>query len=311
MGGDAARLELLRSKRRECSRSPAPKAPPSFFISPGDIDMNLHAVIPILDGVDLLAAPRAAPPRSVPAGMVLVIGAALKPLADAADMRAAGLRCLCVASPEQALAAAPSMRFDAVVLYARGLGGDSGVWLTRLRETLACPIVLVADATDQTDEIDEIVALELGADAFLVHPLAPRRLRAHLLRLIQQWRSSTGRASWATRAWTAAAASVDLGRWKINPVRNWISCGATVVQLTEGQAALLLCLADAHGGVVPRRQLLGMLNARSALADRSVDVYVSRLRRLLARHGVADLLLLTVRGRGYALHVAEGVHGVP
>jgi two-component system, OmpR family, response regulator len=264
--------------------------------------MNLHADTTMADDIALVAAPGQTARPPAPASLILVIGAALAPVAAAADLRAAGVRCVCVATPEQGLDAAPSVRFDSVVLHANGLAGLASAWLSRLRESLSCPIVLVAD---QADEIDEILALEMGADAFLVRPLSPRRLRAHLARLTQQWHASlcSGRAAAQARA--AAAAPLALGRWKVDRARSRLCCGSTTVQLAEGQMALLLCLAEARGAIVPRRQLHGTLNSRQELADRSVDVYVSRLRRLLQRCRVTDIDVLTVRGRGYALHVTQ------
>jgi two-component system, OmpR family, response regulator len=259
--------------------------------------MDLHTDTSSSNAAQFATEPLNAVRPAAPASLVLVIGKALQPVAEAADLRAAGMRCICVATPEQALGVAPSVRFDSLVLHTLGLGGGAvGAWLTRLRETLGCAVVVVAE---QADEIDEILALELGADAFLVRPLAPRRLRAPLLRLLAQRRS--GAASAAT--WARATPPQALGRWQLDRVRRWLSCGATVVQLTEGQTALLLCLADARGSIVPRRQLLGVVNSRDELADRSVDVYVSRLRRLLARRGVSDIEVITVRARGYALHL--------
>jgi two-component system, OmpR family, response regulator len=265
------------------------------------MDLHTHTTPSNIAHPTMEPPPAARP--ATPACLVLVIGAALQPVADATDMRAAGVRCVCVATPEQALGMAPAVRFDSVVLHGQGLDGLTGIWLTRLRETLACPIVLVADQADDIGEIDEILALELGADAFLVRPLAPRRLRAHLMRLLQQRRLHPGGA--APAAWPPTAPPLQLGRWKVDRIRGRLSHDATLVHLTEGQAALLLCLAEARGAIVPRRQLLDVLNSRDALADRSVDVYVSRLRRLLKRFGVNDFEVVTVRGRGYALHLYE------
>jgi DNA-binding response OmpR family regulator len=263
--------------------------------------MDLHtSTSSATPGSSAVSHTDAAARPAAPASLVLVVGTALRPVAEAAELRAAGVRCICVATLEQALDAAPSVSFDSVVLHGQGLAGIRGVWLPRLRETLGCPIVLVAE---QADEVDEILALELGADAFLVRPLAPRRLCAHLLRLIQQRRSGLGGTAPGATPWTTPA--LELGRWKVDRVRSRLTHGATVIHITAGQAALLSCLAEARGRVVPRRQLLDMLNSRDELAVRSVDVYVSRLRRLLARERVTDIEVVTVRARGYALHIGE------
>jgi two-component system, OmpR family, response regulator len=259
------------------------------------MDLHTHD-LPPSDTTPFAAQPPPAPRTATPVSLVLVVGAALQTVAEAADLRAAGVRSICVATPERGFDAAPSVRFDGVVLHAQSLSGSYGVALSHLRDRFGCPIVLVAD---QADEVDEILALELGADAFLVRPVSPRRLRAHLMRLLAQRRVAVA----GSMAGTHAAAPQYLGRWKLDRVRGWLSSGTRLVRLTEGQTALLLCLAEARGSVVPRRQLLGVVNSRDELADRSVDVYVSRLRRLLVRHGVGDIEVITLRGRGYALHL--------
>jgi two-component system, OmpR family, response regulator len=260
------------------------------------MDLHTHAMPPS-DITPLATEPPRAPRTAAPASLVLVIGTVLQTMAEAADLRAAGVRSICVATPEQGFDAAPSVCFDGVVLHAPSLAGPAGIALSRLRDRFGCPIVLVAD---QADEVDEILALELGADAFLVRPISPRRLRAHLMRLLARRRVAVAGSMAGTHA---AAPQHLIGRWKLDRVRGWLSSGARLVRLTEGQTALLLCLAEARGSVVPRRQLLGVVNSRDELADRSVDVYVSRLRRLLVRHGVGDIEVITLRGRGYALHL--------
>lgn len=266
------------------------------------MDLHTHHTTPSPDLQPFATQPPPTPRSAAPASLVLVVGTALQPVAEAADLRAAGVRSICVATPEQGLDAAPSVRFDSVVLHASSLVGPAGVALSltlpHWRDRFCCPIVLIAD---QADEVDEILALELGADAFLVRPVSPRRLRAHLMRLLAQRRIVAA----GSAAWARAAPPQHLGRWKIDRVRGWLSSGAQLVRLTEGQTALLLCLAEAQGSVVPRRQLLDVMNSRDELADRSVDVYVSRLRQLLVRQGVGDLDVVTVRGRGYALHVSD------
>ena len=72
---------------------------------------------------------------------------------------------------------------DAVVYDAQADAAPLPAALAQLRQWFAGPL-LVLDGT--LDEVDEILALELGADGLLAHPVAPRRLRARLEALLRR-----------------------------------------------------------------------------------------------------------------------------
>ena len=71
-----------------------------------------------------------------------------------------------------------------------------------------------------------------------------------------------------------------------------------LLQLTSGEATLLLALLAQRGEVVDRQQLaIRLTGAPAASGDRTIDVQISRLRRRLGdSHGIT-----TIRGRGYRL----------
>jgi DNA-binding response OmpR family regulator len=184
--------------------------------------------------------------------------------------------------------------FDALVLDAALLECRDGTTLSRLRAALRCPIVMLAD---HGDEIDEILALELGADAFLPRPLAPRRLRAHLsalMRLQQRGASPSDGAAMRPPA-------DDAPGWRLDRVTNRLRRGARCVELTDVQAALLQCLIEAGGRIVPRDRLAAALPLGRTAHARSVDVYVHRLRKRLLAGGAVDVSIAAIRGRGYVL----------
>ncbi len=225
-----------------------------------------------------------------PSRLVLFVGAPPRP--DVTALLAAdGMRCLSLASPAAALDAARLARFDAVVLHAAALGAAQAHELAQLRMALGCPLLVWAGPDD---EVDEITALEQGADAWLPQPMAPRRLRAHLLALLR---------SHAPAPEVAADEPLQC-RWRVDRVHNRLH-GATPrpVALTEVQAALLQCLVDADGRVVPRARLAEALvpSHGHALQARSIDVYVHRLRSRLREAAAAGYELEAVRGRGYRL----------
>ncbi len=234
-----------------------------------------------------------APPRRM-AALVLFIGAACRPSPAVCESLAQdGMRCLWLGGREQAMQAARAAQFDAVVVDASSLPQRGGAALAQLRAAVRCPVVMLAE---RGDEIDEILALELGADAYLQRPVAPRRLRAHLSVLIRR-RQPAAREHAAIDMQTA-----DHSQWQVDRIGNRLVRGSTCVALTEVQSAFLQCLFEAEGRIVPRASLAAALPNGQPVHTRSIDVYVHRLRKRLHGAGVFELLIEAIRGRGYVLH---------
>jgi DNA-binding response OmpR family regulator len=238
-----------------------------------------------------------APPRQM-AALVLFVGAACRPSPAVCESLAhGGMRCLWLGGREQAAQAARSAQFDAVVVDASSLPERGGAALAQLRAAVRCPLVMLAE---RGDEIDEILALELGADAYLQRPVAPRRLRAHLS-VLMRWRQPAVSDEEVKFDLPAA----DDERWQIDRIGNRLVRGSVSVALTEVQSTFLQCLFEAGGRIVPRSRLIAALPNGHPVHARSVDVYVHRLRKRLHGAGVFDLLIEAIRGRGYVLHTQD------
>jgi len=247
-----------------------------------------------LDPAALSGREGALAPRRKMSSLVLFVGAACRPSPAVFESLAhEGMRCLWLSGGEQAIQAARSAQFDAVVVDASSLPQRGGAALAQLRAAVSCPVVMLAECGD---EIDEILALELGADAYLQHPVAPRRLRAHLSVLIR-WRQPR-----PTEPDNVDTNSAGNSRWQVDRVGNRLVGGNLRVTLTEVQCAFLQCLFEAEGRIVPRSRLLAVLPNGHPVHARSVDVYVHRLRKRLHGAGVFELLIDAIRGRGYVLH---------
>ena len=256
------------------------------------------------------AMPRVGQPTparaAVPASLVLFVGT--PPPSRVCELLAHdGMRSLCLAGPAQALRAAALARFDALVIDAATLGSRAALWLADLHAQLRCPLMVVAE---HADEVDEIVALELGADAYLARPLGARRLRAHLAALMRLRRPmpSPGddAAAWPV-AMLADAGIKGTAGWQLDRVANRLWIDGRDIALTEVQCSLLQCLIEARGRIVPRARLAEALPHGHGLSARSVDVYIHRLRARLRGEALARRLAIeAVRGRGYAL---SGLHG--
>jgi two-component system, OmpR family, response regulator RstA len=243
--------------------------------------------------VDVVASTATMSSRPAAASLVLFVGADCRPGSNEAQTLARrGMRSLWLPGIDQALQASRMARFDALVLDAATLDGRDGATLSRLHEALQCPLVLLAE---RGDEIDEILALELGADAWLLRPVAPRRLRAHLSVLMRLRQRAHPEPE-------AEPPDPRHGRWTLDRIGNRLTHGGAIVALTEVQSAMLQCLQQAQGRIVPREHLAAALPLGQAVHARSVDVYIHRLRKRLAEAGVLALQIEAIRGRGYVLH---------
>ncbi len=246
-------------------------------------------------------------PRSLlpPHSLVVFVGMGARPAPELTDGLARdGVRGLWLDRVEQALTAAAHAHFDAAVVRL-----DERVAVAARRfdgwcRSLGCPLLLVAEIED---EVDEIIALELGADAVLPQPVSPRRLRAHLMRLLRRTAADARMACTAPEP----AARLPVAGWTLDRVHNRLLREDRQVALTELQAALMQVLMDDYGRVVPRARLLAAASLRRALQPRSIDVYIARLRLRLLEERIDELQLEGVRGRGYRLAPGTAQRATP
>jgi DNA-binding response OmpR family regulator len=195
------------------------------------------------------------------------------------EVRAAADACACRA----ALNAEPA---DLIVLDL-GLPGQDGLSYARELRAAGDVAVLVVTARPAADV--EISVLDEGADGFLMKPVEPQALAAHVRALLRRRRQ-------------AYAARLHFGAWVLDLERRLLlSETGEVEPLTRGEFNLLALLAQAEGRIVSRELLSEAVNRgdrTDAQRDvRSVDALVSRLRRKL---GSADLIG-TATGFGYRL----------
>ena len=181
---------------------------------------------------------------------------------------------------------------DLIVLDLMLPDGD-GLSLTReLRGAgNATPILML---TARGEDVDRIVGLELGADDYLPKPCNPRELAARIRAVLR-------RAPEPPRA----APRPDGGRIAFGDMvleldTRRLLRGGEVLKLSSGEFALLAALASAPHRPQSRDQLLNATRgADFRMFDRSVDVMVTRLRKLIETDPRHPRWLQTVRGQGY------------
>ena len=174
------------------------------------------------------------------------------------------------------------------------LPGEDGLSVCRrLRsEGLKVPIIML---TAKGEEADRIAGLETGADDYLPKPFNPRELLARIHALLRRRpvHEAPGAPSNAQEVVTLGDFVFDLG------ARSLRKAGQDIA-LTTGEFAMLKVLARHPRQPLTRDKLAQLARGREFEPfDRSLDVQVSRLRKLIEDDPASPKIIQTVWGVGY------------
>ena len=178
--------------------------------------------------------------------------------------------------------------------------GETGLDLLRsVQPENRLPIILL---TANTDIIDRVVGLELGADDYIGKPFDLRELLARIrtvLRRLQPAESQT--KSDNQRAGPSAPNRVKFGSCTLdlNEQRLYNDLNEEL-PLTAMEFDLLKYLAENPNRVLTRDSLLELTHYRGKDPfDRSIDIRITRLRRKIEKDPAHPQVIKTVRGSGY------------
>nr|WP_298412233.1 response regulator [uncultured Halomonas sp.] len=169
------------------------------------------------------------------------------------------------------------------------LPGEDGLSICRrVRPQYAGPILML---TARTDDMDQVLGLEMGADDYVPKPVQPRvllaRMRA-LMRRSDQLESSNGAARLTFNDLLIDSATREA----------WLSNER--IDLTSAEFDLLWLLADNAGRVLTREEIFSALRGiKYDGQDRSIDVRVSRIRPKIGDDPNQPHRIKTVRSKGY------------
>ena len=204
----------------------------------------------------------------------------------------AGFRVVVAATAADALAAARSAR-PALVVLDLGLPDADGLDVTReLRRVANVPIVML---TARGDESDRIVGLEVGADDYLGKPFNPRELlaRVHAVLRRRPPLEAPGAPSTDNETVNFGPFSFDLGSRTLKKDGEELS-------LTTGEFAMLKALVRHPRQPLSRDKLAQLARGREFEPfDRSLDVQISRLRKMIEPDPAQPRYIQTVWGVGY------------
>jgi DNA-binding response OmpR family regulator len=191
------------------------------------------------------------------------------------NTKAAALGEICESSP-------------ALVMLEKELPGVDGfLACQQVRRKYDGPIIML---TDEPDDFDELRAFQMGADDYIcksVHLcLLAARIKAVIKRTLPRKPPEN--------------LPIKVRRLLINPAKRDAYIDDRPLNLTTIQFDVLWYLVNHPGQVVSRDDLNQLLyNAPYNGIDRSIDVYVSRIRHKIEKNPVHPVYLKTVRGVGY------------
>ncbi len=168
------------------------------------------------------------------------------------------------------------------------LPGVSGIeYARRLKKedlTKEIPIIML---TARTEEEDKVQGLESGADDYVTKPFSPRELAARIKAVLRR-----GGPPAEDEILKANELLLDTASHRVSVGDNSLEIGPTEYRLLE-------FFMSHPERVYSRGQLLDRVwGSNVYVEERTVDVHIRRLRKVLEPHG-HDVLIQTVRGAGY------------
>jgi DNA-binding response OmpR family regulator len=190
-----------------------------------------------------------------------------------------------------------SMQVDALIVDVAILGARRWKWLARLCEQR--PDVRVVVCTGSSTVAERVCALRLGADDWLSKPCHPEELIARVEAVTAHRRRPESRD----------LEPVSIGEVEIRPDQYQAFVRGRSLRLTRREYQLIELLSRADGEVLAREDIYECLWGSEMIRnDRSVDVFVHKLRRKLERASPRWRYVHTHFGIGYRL-AGESVDG--
>jgi len=157
-------------------------------------------------------------------------------------------------------------------------------------ETASLPVIML---TAQGDPHSRVLGLELGADDYVAKPFEPRELVARIKAVLRR-RSAPGGDR-------GGDGSVEFAGWRFDRLKRQLrSPQQVVVPLSSAEYRLLSAFVERPRRVLTRDQLLDATRGQGVVvADRAIDLAVSRLRQKLSATQDGEQLICTIRGEGY------------
>ena len=138
--------------------------------------------------------------------------------------------------------------------------------------------------TARGDELDQVLGLELGADAYVTKPSSPRVLAARLKALLRRARGEWGDPE-----------RIEIGALCLDQTTRQALLKDVELMLSTREFDLLWLLASQPGRVLTRTHLLDALELDLDTSGRAIDMMISRLRQRLGDDPAQPAWIRTIR----------------
>jgi len=184
--------------------------------------------------------------------------------------------------------------FISLVLLDVMLPGEDGLSICKRLSKRNIPIILL---TAKGEVLDRIVGLELGADDYVVKPFDPRELLARIGAVLRRQPQQL--------VPDEDESVFRFGPFELDSARRKLTRAGQVIPLKKGEYAVLEAL-NRHAGRPLSRDRLIQLSGRvnTNVTERSIDIQISRLRRVIEVDGSQPRYIQTVWGFGYVFDPA-------
>ncbi len=201
-------------------------------------------------------------------------------------LKKSGFRVITAGDGDTALSVARRDKPDLIVLDLM-LPGMDGLDVCRvLRRESDVPIIML---TARSEESDQLIGLELGADDYITKPFSPRALVARVRAVLRRVQGGTRQPG-----------VIHAGDLKIDLEGHRVTYEGEPIHLTRNEFKLLAVMAQHPGQIFKRSQLLEHLHGVAYDGyDRSVDSHIKNLRRKIEKDPADPQYVQTVYGVGY------------
>lgn len=198
-----------------------------------------------------------------------------------------GLDVSIISNGNEAIRRISSEQPDLVVLDLMLPGADGITVCREVRKTFRNPILML---TARTDEMDQVLGLEMGADDYVPKPVKPRLLLARIRALLRRVEGEM----------EATPQRLEFGPLVIDNGAREVLLEGQSVEMTSAEYDLLWLLSSNAGRVLSRELIFEKLRGiQYDGQDRSIDVRISRIRPKIGDDPDNPKRIKTVRSKGY------------
>ena len=180
------------------------------------------------------------------------------------------------------------------------LPGEDGLSICRkVRPSYNGPILML---TARTDDLDQVLGLEMGADDYMSKPVRPRVLLARIRALLRRIKDVEHGSSNSSQGGDDGDGPTRLtfNNLVIDSSMREAWLDEESIELTSAEFDLLWLLSSNAGNVLSREEIFTALRGIEYDGqDRSIDVRVSRIRPKVGDDPVHPRRIKTVRSKGY------------